>query len=98
VYASSTARPFELAMAGAAIVSNPVAGIERWLEPGQELLVVENATGAVEAYRGLLEDQAAAEELARRARERALDEHTYVARARRLLELIELREPAVLGG
>jgi glycosyltransferase involved in cell wall biosynthesis len=98
VHASSTARPFELAMAGAAIVSNPVAGIERWFEPGEELLVVENATGAVEAYRGLLEDPAAAEELARRARERALDEHTYVARARRLLELIELREPAVLGG
>ena len=31
---SSTCRPFELAAAGAAIVSNPHAGIERWLEPG----------------------------------------------------------------
>ncbi|MDQ2977981.1 MAG: hypothetical protein M3R62_02085, partial [Acidobacteriota bacterium] len=30
VPASSTARPFELAMAGAAIVSSPVSGLERW--------------------------------------------------------------------
>src|SRR6184192_2638590 len=50
VPASSTARPFELAMAGAAIVSNPYAGIERWFEPGRELLVVEDADGAVGAY------------------------------------------------
>ena len=38
VYASSSCRPFELASAGAAIVSNPYNGIERWFEPGQELL------------------------------------------------------------
>ena len=41
VQRSSTARPFELASSGAAIVSNPHAGIERWFEPGRELLVVE---------------------------------------------------------
>ena len=41
VYASSTSRPFELAMSGATIVSNPHDGIERWFEPGRELLVVE---------------------------------------------------------
>ena len=40
VFASSSCRPFELAAAGAAIVSNPYEGIERWFEPGQELLVV----------------------------------------------------------
>src|SRR5436190_24313357 len=39
VPASSTARPFELAMAGATVVSNPYDGIERWFEPGRELLV-----------------------------------------------------------
>ena len=98
VYASSTARPFELAMAGAAIVSNPVEGIERWLEPERELLVVSGAGEAVEAYRSLLDDPGAADELGRRARERALDEHTYLARARRLLELIEVGEPAAVGG
>ena len=90
VRASSTARPFELAMAGAAIVSNPHDGIETWFEPGRELLVVEDADGATAAYRELLGDPGAADELGARARERALDEHTYAHRARRLLELIGL--------
>jgi spore maturation protein CgeB len=94
VYASSSCRPFELASAGAAIVSNPYNGIERWFEPGSELLVVENAAHAIEAYRELLGDPAQAEDLGRHARERVLDEHTYRHRARRLLELIGLAEPA----
>ena len=92
VAASSTSRLFELASAGAAIVSNPYTGIERWFEPGQELLVVESADEAVAAYRELLADPMRAEELGRRARERVLDEHTYAQRARRLLELVGVRE------
>jgi spore maturation protein CgeB len=91
VWASSTSRPFELAAAGAAIVSSPVQGIERWFEPGRELVVVQDADEAEQLYRELLADPAARKELGRQARERALDEHTYVARARRLLELIGLR-------
>jgi glycosyltransferase involved in cell wall biosynthesis len=97
VPASSTARPFELAMAGAAIVSNPYAGIERWFEPGRELLVVEDADDAVAAYQELLAHPGAAEELGRRARERALDEHTYAHRARRLLELVGIESGAAVG-
>jgi spore maturation protein CgeB len=97
VYASSTARPFELAMAGAAIVSSPVAGLDRWLEPEREALVVSDADGAVEAYRMLLDDPGAAEQLGRRARERALDEHTYLQRARRLLALIGVSDRAVVA-
>jgi len=97
VHASSTARPFELAMAGGAIVSNPYVGIERWFEPGRELLVVEDAASAADAYRSLLADPAAAEELGRAARERALDEHTYAHRARQLLAAIGLERPAPVG-
>jgi spore maturation protein CgeB len=97
VPASSTSRPFELAMAGATIVSNPHAGIERWFEPGSELVVVESVDEAVSAYEGLLGDSARAEELGRAARERALDEHTYVHRARRLLELLEVSVPTTLS-
>jgi hypothetical protein len=92
VYASSSCRPFELASAGAAIVSNPYDGIQRWFEPGSELLVVGSAEEATEAYRALLGDPAQAEELGRRARERVLDEHTYRHRARQLLALTGLRE------
>ena len=97
VYASSSCRPFELAATGAAIVSNPYAGVERWFEPGSELLVVADADEAVDAYRLLLDDPAQAEGLGRRARERVLDEHTYRHRARRLLDLIGLREEAHVG-
>ena len=97
VYASSSCRPFELAAAGAAIVSNPYNGIERWFEPGSEVIVVNDAHEAVETYRSLLADPGQAEELGRRARERVLDEHTYRHRARRLLELVGLREEAHVG-
>ena len=87
---SSTCRPFELAAAGAAIVSNPHAGLERWFEPGRELVVVDDADGALEAYRALLDDPAEAEAMGARARERVLDEHTYAHRARQVLRLLEL--------
>jgi spore maturation protein CgeB len=96
VPASSTSRPFELAAAGAAIVSNPVQGIERWFEPGRELVVVSSAAEAIEAYRELLSDPGAAVELGRRARERAVEEHTYVHRARRLLELVGIDVPGAV--
>jgi hypothetical protein len=96
VPASSTSRPFELAAAGAAIVSNPVQGIERWFEPGRELVVVSSAAEAIEAYRELLSDPGAAAELGRRARERAVEEHTYVHRAHRLLELVGIDVPGTV--
>jgi glycosyltransferase involved in cell wall biosynthesis len=91
---SSTCRPFELAACAAAMVSNPHEGIDRWFEPGSELVVVSDAEEATEAYRDLLADPAQAEELGRRARERVLDEHTYAHRARRLLSLLDLGVPA----
>jgi hypothetical protein len=97
VYASSSCRPFELAAAGAAIVSNPYNGIERWFEPGAELIVVDSAEAASAAYRELLGDPGQAEELGRRARERVLDEHTYRHRARQVLDLVGLREETHVG-
>ena len=91
VPASSTARPFELASSGAAIVSNPHDGIERWFEPGSELLVVHSGEEAVAAYRELLADPgsgggdgpARARASPRRAHVRAPG--TAVARVRRCL-------------
>ena len=91
---SSSCRPFELASAGAAIVSNPYEGIERWFEPGHELLVVSGAEEALTTYRSLLDDPAQAEAMGARARERVLDEHTYAHRARQLLSLVGLGVPA----
>src|SRR5438552_10939384 len=51
VFASSSCRPFELAAAGAAFVSNLYEGTERWLEPERELPVVTNADESPEASR-----------------------------------------------
>jgi hypothetical protein len=98
VYASSTSRLFELAAAGAAIVTNPYEGIDRWFEPGRELVVVSNADDAVATFAELLDDPAAAEELGRRARERVLDEHTFAQRARRLLDLVGVAIPVAAHG
>jgi spore maturation protein CgeB len=85
-------------MSGAAIVSNPHKGIERWFEPGRELLVVATADEATAVYSELLDDPGRMEELGRAARERALDEHTYLHRARRLLELLGAGVPEAVRG
>ncbi|HEY6067829.1 MAG TPA: glycosyltransferase, partial [Gaiellaceae bacterium] len=98
VYGSSTCRPFELAAAGAAIVSNPHEGIDRWFEPGSEIRVVSSADEALSAYRELLGDPGAAEAMGRRARERVLDEHTYAHRARRILDLVGVSVPVGAHG
>jgi spore maturation protein CgeB len=70
------------------VVSNPQEGIERWFEPGSEILVVEDTEQALATYRALLGDPAQAAAMGARARERVLDEHTYAHRARRVLALI----------
>jgi spore maturation protein CgeB len=98
VYASSTCRPFELAAAGAAIVSSPHLGIERWFDVGSELRVVSSADEALTTYHELLADPGAAEAMGRRARERVLDEHTYAHRARQILELVGLGTPVGARG
>ena len=90
VSGSSTCRPFELAAAGAAIVSNPHEGIDRWFEPEREIFIVESAEQALATYHRLLDDPAEAEAMGARARERVLDEHTYAHRARQLFRLLEL--------
>ena len=94
VTASSTSRLFELAGAGATIVTSPYKGIERWFEPGGELVVVSDMDEAIETYRLLLDDPGQAAELGRRARERALDEHTVARRVERLLDLIGIGRPS----
>ncbi len=92
---SSTCRPFELAACGAAVVSNPHEGIERWFMPGEQIIIVNDADEAVAAYRGLLDDPAQALAMGKSARQRVLDEHTYVQRARQLLGYLGLDKATV---
>jgi spore maturation protein CgeB len=88
VHGSSTARIFELAASGCCVVSNPIAGLESWFEPGREMIVVRDSAQAVVTIRQLLGDEVERREIGRRARERFLAEHTYLHRARQLVEYL----------
>jgi hypothetical protein len=88
VHGSSTARIFELAALGCCVVSNPVAGLEEWFESGREMLVIHDAVEATETIRRLLANEATRREIGRRARERFLAEHTYLHRARELVNYV----------
>ena len=90
VYASSTARPFELAAYGVCIVSQPYNGIEEWFDVGKELIVVNSDKEAIEIYKWLLDDEIEREKIGKRARERILKEHTYRHRAREIINVLEV--------
>lgn len=88
VYASSTSRPFELSAFGACIVSQPYNGLEKWFDTRDEILVVNSAEEAVDAYRRLLADDEARDAMGKRARQRVMAEHTFGHRARQLVDII----------
>ena len=85
---SSCMRLFELAAMACCIVSNPIAGIEEWLEPEREVVVAPEAEPANELYRGLLADPGRRRAMGEAARRRVLEEHTYRHRARTLLAYV----------
>jgi spore maturation protein CgeB len=86
--ASSTMRPFELAMMGACIVCNPYCGLDRWFEPGREIVVVGSAGEAIDRYRFLLGHEAERRAIGEAARRRALAEHTFRHRAAQLVDIL----------
>ncbi len=89
VYASSTARPFELAAMGATMVSNPYSGVEEWFEPGKEIVVVGSQEEAIERYRWLATHETERRAIGERARQRLLAEHTFAHRARQLVGVLQ---------
>jgi spore maturation protein CgeB len=99
VYASSNARPFELAALGCTMVSNPYLGIEEWFEPGRELLIVQRSDDAIATYRELLSHPALRAAIGARARLRALADHTWHHRARQLMQFAtsESERPVLLS-
>lgn len=88
-------RLFEAAACAAPILSDGWEGIEDFFAPGQEILLVRE-TGDVLAALALGEDALA--RIGRRARERALAEHTAAHRAARLEELLAGRLRAAQEG
>jgi spore maturation protein CgeB len=76
---SPPTRVFEAAGAGACLMTDAWAGIELFLRPGEEVLVVRDGRDVAEALRTL--DPAKAEQIGQAALRRVLSEHTYDRRA-----------------
>ncbi len=89
VFASASARPFELASMGACIVSNPYLGVETWFEPGQEIVVIHDRDEAIERYRWLLSHDSERRAIGAAARRRILAEHTFRHRAQQLVDIVK---------
>ncbi len=86
-------RLFEAAACGAPILSDSWEGLDAFFEPGSEILVAHETEDVMDAL-GMPDGQLA--EIARRARERTLDEHTADRRAAELeAALAEACGPAV---
>ena len=88
VYASSSARPFELASMACCIVSNPYKGLEEWFEPKKEIFIIRSAEEAIEIYKWLLRNSAERRKVGEQARKRVLRDHTYQHRARELVRIL----------
>ena len=79
-------RLFEAAACGAPLLSDYWEGLDLFFEPGAEIIVArdsDEATAAIELPYATLQD------IARRARERVLDEHTAVHRAKYLETVLD---------
>lgn len=82
-------RAFEAAMAGAAQIALTEGGeIAEFFEPGREILMVDSAEEAAEAFRRLLIEPELSLDIGRAAQARALAEHSYAARATALLDRV----------
>ena len=80
-------RFFEAAACGTPIVTDRFEGLDHFFNPENELLVVQTAADAIHAIS--LPDSEL-QQIASRARERTLDEHTGEHRAQELLEALQL--------
>jgi spore maturation protein CgeB len=79
-------RLFEAAACGAPILSDLWEGLDQFFSPGTQILV---ASSAEEAMAAIEHSDAELATIGRRARERALDEHTSKHRAREFEEALE---------
>ncbi|MBV8102126.1 MAG: glycosyltransferase [Verrucomicrobia bacterium] len=84
---SPSVRLFEAAACGVPIMSDFWEGIERFFEPGKEILLVHDTAEVMKIIRGLTERER--RKLAFRARVRVLKDHTATQRARELLSALE---------
>jgi spore maturation protein CgeB len=79
---SPAARVFEAAGAAACIITDARKGVERFLDPGREILVARSGDEVVELLAALTPEKT--RKIGSAARLRALAEHTYAHRAQQL--------------
>jgi spore maturation protein CgeB len=89
---SPATRVFEAAGAGACLVSDAWEGLERFLEPGREVLAARDGAEVAALLEGL--DAARARRIGAAARRRVLAEHTYARRALAVEEALGIRGAA----
>jgi spore maturation protein CgeB len=78
---------FEAAGAAACLITDAWDGIEKFLTPGEEVLVAHGAEDVVRFIDELTPDDAA--RIGKRARSRVLAEHTYANRAKQMEGVLE---------
>jgi spore maturation protein CgeB len=79
-------RLFEAAASGVPLLSDSWTGIERFFEPGEEIILAHDAQDTLAA---LQLDRDELSVMAKRARERTLDQHGSDKRATELVALLE---------
>jgi spore maturation protein CgeB len=87
-------RLFEAAACGCPVVSDEWEGLDAFFTPGEEIVIARDTEDVVRALRMPDAERAA---LARRARERTLDEHTSARRAAELEALLDAAFGAAEG-
>jgi spore maturation protein CgeB len=83
---SPPTRLFEVAGAGACLITDTWVGIEMFLQPDKEVLIARDGTDVASILRALTPDSAAA--IGQAGRRRILREHTYDRRAAELQSLL----------
>jgi spore maturation protein CgeB len=83
---SPATRVFEVAGAGACLITDAWEGIELFLEPGSEVLVAHDGDEVAHLLKNLT--PAIASRIGRAARRRVLAQHTYAHRAQQVESLL----------
>jgi hypothetical protein len=86
---SPSPRLFELAALEGCCLCTPLAGLERFFEPGREVAACWSPAEVPGQLSALLKEPHLRRDMGRRARARVLDEHTMAHRARRLLRALQ---------
>ncbi len=89
VYKTSTGRIFELPAMGAVMVSQPYNGLDEFFEPGKEYIQLEEGDDIEDIYRELLYDSERRKDIAKKARKKILQSHTYKKRIKLLENIIK---------